>query len=89
MAKIRTKFLIETHEISIVKRRKTFFRAYCEHCQREVSMFPPAEAAFLVCQNTEEIFSLMNAKKIHVRHLRGGKLYVCLTSLCLVDGGKR
>jgi hypothetical protein len=83
VAKVRTEFLIETREISIIKRRKIFFRAYCDYCQREVSMFPPDEAAFLVCQKTEEVYSLMNSKKIHFRYLKGGKPYVCLTSLCL------
>ncbi|MEK7722985.1 MAG: hypothetical protein AAB336_01425 [Acidobacteriota bacterium] len=84
MTKVRTNFLIETHEISIVKRRKMFFRDFCEYCQREVSMFPLEEAAFLVCQNTEEIYSLMNERKIHFRYLSGEKPYICLTSLCLV-----
>jgi hypothetical protein len=88
VTKVRTKFLIETQEISFVKRRKTFFRTYCEQCQREVSMFAPDEAAFLVCRETEEIYALMNSKKIHFRYLKDGKPYVCLTSLCLSSEGQ-
>lgn len=83
MKKVRTEVFIETHQISLVKRKRFFIRAYCEHCQREVSLFPPAEAAFLICQETEEIYSLMNSNKIHFSYLKEGQPLVCLTSVCL------
>lgn len=74
---------IETHEISVVKRKRFFVRAYCPHCQREVSLLPPAEAAFLVCQDTEKIYSWINSNKIHFSYLPDGQPFVCLTSVCL------
>ncbi|MBX7172435.1 MAG: hypothetical protein K1X72_15820 [Pyrinomonadaceae bacterium] len=84
MAKVQREIFIETHEVSIIKRKSYFVRAYCELCRREVSLFPPAKAAFLTCQKTEEIYSLMNANKVHYRYFKDDKPFVCLTSLCLV-----
>jgi hypothetical protein len=81
---VRTRFLIKTREFKIVRRRKFFVRAYCEQCQREVSLLPPADAAFLVCRDTEEIYSWINAEKIHCFYLNGGITFVCLTSVCLI-----
>ena len=85
MTKIYTKILIETEKTSIIKRKKFFVRAYCEDCQCEVSLFPPAEAAFLVCRDIEKIYFWMDSKKIHFQFLNGGKPFICLTSLCLAE----
>ncbi len=83
MAKIQREVFIETHEVSIIRRKSVFVRAYCEHCEREVSLFPPAKAAFLTCQETEQIYSLMDSNKVHFRYFKDNKPFVCLTSLCL------
>jgi len=84
VAKVRTRFFIETHEVKIIRRRKFFIRAFCEECGREVSLLPPADAAFLVCQETAEIYSWIDSKKIHSFYLNGAMPFVCLTSVCLV-----
>lgn len=84
MTKIQREVLIETHEISIIKRKSFFVRAFCEDCGREVSLLPPAKAAFLTCQETEKVYSLMDSNKVHYQYFKGGKPFVCLTSLCLV-----
>ena len=84
MAKIQKEVFIETYEISIVRRKSFFVRAYCELCEREVTMLPPAKAAFLTCQKTEQIYSLMNSNQVHFRYFKEDKPLVCLTSLCLV-----
>lgn len=84
MAKIETKIFIETQEVKVIKRKRNCFRAYCEHCRREVSLLPPADAASLMCCETEDIYSLMNSNKIHFRYLNNRKPFVCLTSVCLV-----
>ena len=85
MTKVYTKILIETEKVSVIKRRKFFVRAHCEECQREVSYFPPGEAAFLICQEVEKIYFWMDSKRIHFRYLYGGKPFICLTSLCLAE----
>lgn len=81
--KIRTEIFIETKQITLVKREKRFFRAYCEHCGREVSLLTPNDAAILICCSPEYIYSLMNANKIHFRYFQNERLFVCLTSVCL------
>jgi hypothetical protein len=80
----RKRFFIETHEISVVKRRRFFVKAFCADCAKEVRMLPPSEAAFLVCQDTEEIYSLMDSKKLHFCLLSNGSPFVCLKSLSLI-----
>ena len=84
MGKIKTEIFIETQQITVVKRKRTFFRAYCEHCGREVSLLHPIDAAILMCCETERIYSLMDANKIHFRFFQNKKPFVCLTSVCLI-----
>lgn len=84
MAKIQTEIFIETHKTHVFKRKRYFVRAYCELCGREVSLLPPGEAAFLTGQETEKIHSLVATGKIHFRYFNEQKLFVCLTSLCLI-----
>jgi hypothetical protein len=84
MAKIQREVFIEIREISVIRRKSSLVRACCEHCGREVSLLSPARAAFLTCHKPEEIYSLMDSKKVHVRYFKDDKPFVCLTSLCLV-----
>jgi hypothetical protein len=84
MPKIHREVFIETREISVIKRKSSFIRAYCEHCRREVSLLSPAKAAVLTCQETEQIYSLMDSNRVHYRLFKDDKPFVCLTSLCLV-----
>ena len=85
VTKVYTKILIETEKVSVIKRKKFFVRAHCRDCQCEVSMFPPADAAFLVCRDTEKIYLWMDSQKIHFQYLYGDKPFICLTSLCLAE----
>lgn len=84
MSKTRTEFFIETSEIYIVRRKRRFIRTWCAGCEREVTMISPAEAALIMCQDTESIFSLIDKNRIHFRYLKKETPLVCLRSLCLV-----
>ncbi len=84
MPKIQREVFIETHEVSVIRRKNLLVRAYCEDCKREVSLITPSKAAFLVCQETEKIYSLMDSNKVHFRYFKDDKPFICLTSLCLV-----
>ena len=84
MRKIRTEVVIETNEIYIVKHRRLFVRAWCDECDREVSLIPPAEAALLTFRETDAIYSMIDEKKVHFRFFREKTPMVCLTSLCLI-----
>ena len=83
MAKIRTEIFIETSEILIVKRNRTFVRKWCKDCGREVSMLPLLEAALLTGHDVQAIYSMMENQHIHFSYLKPETPSVCLRSLCL------
>lgn len=84
MAKILTEFFIETSEVYVIKRKRYFVRTWCDDCGQEVNMLAPAEAARLMCQDLNNIYSLIDKKHIHFRYLKEETPLVCLRSLCLV-----
>ena len=83
MAKTRTEVFIETSEILIIKRSRTFFRVWCEDCGREVSMLPLQEAARLSGHDVKAIRSMMENQHIHFCYLKPETPSICLRSLCL------
>ncbi len=84
MRKIRTEVVIETTEVYVIKHRRHFIRTWCEDCGREVSLIPPSEAALLIFQETEKIYSLMDENRIHFRFFGEQTPFICLPSLCLI-----
>lgn len=83
MRRICTEVVIETCETYVIKHQRHLVRAWCEDCQKEVSLIPPSEAAILTFQETSAIFFLMDTNRIHFRYLREKTPFICLTSLCL------
>ena len=83
MAKIRTEVFIETSEIFIIKRKRTFVRIWCKDCEREVSMLPLQEAALLTGHDVNAIRSMMESQRVHFCYLKSETPSVCLRSLCL------
>jgi hypothetical protein len=83
MAKIRTEVFIETSEILIIKRNRTFVRCWCEDCAREVSMLPLQEAALLTGHDVKTIYSMIENQRLHFCYLKSVTPYICLRSLCL------
>jgi hypothetical protein len=79
----RTEVLIETSEILIIKRSRTFVRSWCEDCGREVGMLPIPEAALLTGYDAAAIRSLMENRHVHFRYLKAETPYICLRTLCL------
>ena len=83
MAKIRTEVFIETSETFVIKRNRTFVRAWCEDCGREVSMLPLQEAARFSGHDVKAIRLMMENQRIHFCYLKPETLCICLRSLCL------
>jgi len=83
MTKTRTEVFIETSEILIIKRNRTFVRTWCEGCRREVNMLPLQEAALLTGHDVKAIHSMMENQHIHFCYLKPETPSVCLRSLCL------
>jgi hypothetical protein len=84
MTKTRTEVFIETEETYIIKRKRVFVRAWCEDCERKVSMISPSEAVLFVCLDAEIINSLIDTKQIHFCYLKPETPLICLRSLCLI-----
>ena len=84
MAKIRTEIFIETSEIFVIKRNRTFVRTWCKGCKREVSMLPLQEAALLTGHDVKTIRSMIEKRHIHFYYLKPEIPSVCLRSLCLI-----
>ena len=85
MRKIRTEVVIETTEVYVIKHRRSLIRTWCEDCEREVSLVPPTEAALLIFQEPEAIYSLMYEKRVHFRFFPAEETpFICLPSLCLI-----
>lgn len=83
MAKTRTEVFIETSEILIIKRNRTFVRTWCEDCGREVSMLPLPEAALFSGHDVKEIYLMMENRHIHFYYPKSETPRICLRSLCL------
>jgi hypothetical protein len=83
MAKIRTEVFIETSEIVIIKRNRTFIRTWCDECGRDIGMVTLSEAALLSGHDAKAIRSMMENQHIHFRYLKTDTPYICLKSLCL------
>jgi hypothetical protein len=83
MTKIRTEVFIETSEILIIKRNRTFVRTWCKDCEREVSMLPLQEAALLTGYDVKAIYSMIENQHIHFCYLKSASPSICLRSLCL------
>ena len=85
MRKIRTEVVIETTEVYVVKRRRHFIRTWCDDCGREVSLVSPSEAALLIFQEPEAVYSLISEKRVHFRIFAAEETpFICLASLSLI-----
>ena len=84
MTKIRSEVSIETNETFVLKRNRFFVRTRCDACGHLVSMITPAEAAFLVCQDLSDIYSMIDKRQIHFRYIKNETPLICLKSLCLI-----
>ena len=74
---------LETSEILIIKRNRTFVRNWCEDCGREVNMLSLQKAALLTGHDVKAIRSIMENQRIHFHYLKPETPYICLRSLCL------
>ena len=83
MIKRRTRIVVETQGVWVIRRPTGQLRAWCEACNREVRMITPEEAAILLCCSTRTIYSWVEAAKIHFSEQPPHSLLVCLDSLNL------
>ena len=77
--KQKTKIEIELSETIAYSKRRERFEAYCPSCESLVEMATPHIAAILTRASEREIFSLVEAGKIHFLETDG--VLICLDSL--------
>ncbi|HVG35748.1 MAG TPA: hypothetical protein VM911_22040 [Pyrinomonadaceae bacterium] len=87
MIKRRTRIVVETQGVWVIRRPSGHWRAWCEACDREVRMITPEEAAILLCCSTRTIYSWVEAAKIHFNEEPPLSLLICLDSLSLREEG--
>ncbi len=81
MLKRRTRIVVETQGVWIIRRPGGPFSAWCGACAAEVRMITPDEAATILCCSTRTIYSWVEAAKIHFSERPDGSLLICLDSL--------
>jgi hypothetical protein len=83
MAKIRTEVYMETREVVTIKRKRTFFRSWCEGCERYVNSSSLQEAALLSGHDQKAICSMLEERVVHFCGQKLDGPMICLRSLCL------
>lgn len=86
MIKRRTRIVVETQGVWVIRRPGGQLRAWCEGCAGEVHMITPDEAATILCCSTRTIYSWVEAAKIHFSEQPEGSLLICLDSLPTAEG---
>lgn len=81
MIKRRTRIVVETQEVMVIRRRGPETRQWCPACSREVRMITPEQAALLLSSTTRTIYSWVEAAFIHFHEQPEGSLLICLDSL--------
>lgn len=75
----KTEIEIELSETIAYSKRRERFEAYCPSCEALIEMATPHIAAILTHSTEREIFSLVEAGKIHFVETDG--VLICLSSL--------
>lgn len=78
--KRRTRTIIETHEVWIMRRTRDS-RQLCAECRDSAGMLTPAEAASLRRVSQMTIYRWVESGTIHFTETPDGELFVCLNSL--------
>lgn len=81
MIKRRTRVVVETQQLLVIKRGGLQARDWCRSCARQVSMITPEEAALILQTSTRTIYSWVEADLIHFSEQPGGSLLICPDSL--------
>ena len=81
MIKRRTRIVVETQEVMVIRRKGLEARQWCPACAREVRMITPEQAALILSSTTRTIYSWVEAAIIHFREQPEGSLLICLDSL--------
>ncbi len=77
----RTEILVETDQVTVIRRAGKVTRAWCPECEAETQMITPEEAAFVAKVNTRTIYRWLEVGEIHFLETYGGLVLLCSRSL--------
>jgi|SRR5215468_456431 len=74
----RTEIILETHEVTVIRRRTERSHRFCTSCQAVVPTFTTEEASTLLRIEAEQISSLEKSAQVHfVAELTGPEPRIC------------
>jgi hypothetical protein len=80
--KRRTRIVIETHQVWLLRKHCVAAPTWCPECAKEVRMITPDEAAAIGCVNVRTIYSWVEAKRLHFTET-AGSIQICFDSLSM------
>jgi hypothetical protein len=72
---------VETHRLTVVRRRREPARGWCRQCEKEVLMLPPDEAAGKAGVSVRTVNRWVEAETIHFNETNRGLLLICANSV--------
>ena len=72
---------VETERLLIIRRRYQAVEEWCDGCGKLALMIRPDQAAAVTGLTLRNLFSQIDAGRLHFRELPDGLLLICLTSL--------
>jgi hypothetical protein len=77
----RTRIVVETERLQIVRARPRRMEQWCEGCGAVVSMVPLDEAAVVAATSQRDMVHRIDAGSVHLVAVLHGVLFICLPSL--------
>jgi hypothetical protein len=77
----RIRITVDSQSVLIVRRRRGFFRAWCEGCARLADFIPLEEACALAGRDAAGARRLLEAGRLHALAPGGGSILICLRSV--------
>jgi hypothetical protein len=79
--KKRTEITVETEQVTVIHRPRSFARAWCVHCRKEVNMVTAEQAAAVAGASLRSICRFVEVDDLHFMEKADRVLFICLDSL--------
>jgi hypothetical protein len=79
--KRKTKLIIETKRLTIIRQIGNITRSWCPSCDRQVQKVTPDQAAMMFRMSTRKIHRMVEEGQVHFIETSDGLLLICVDSL--------
>lgn len=83
-AKRRKEITVETHEVTVIRFKRSQANLYCAECGQQTQHLSVVEAISLLSLSETELFCLAQDRRIHSNKSEKGLLLLCCNSLALL-----